>query len=142
MFFLTDQMVCQDIASTLLFLNSNKDHQKLNKNSFFNKHLLLSNQFIGINYHLMNISILLVLISAVFLFLGQFTLALIFFISAVLFFLIVFVFGRFFDHLYWENKNNTINNESDLNHTDNKLSQFLYEQYLKGVYWNDKRKNR
>ena len=59
-----------------------------------------------------------------------------------LFFLIVFVFGRFFDHLYWENKNNTINNESDLNHTDNKLSQFLYEQYLKGVYWNDKRKNR
>ena len=126
----------------LLFLNSNKDHQKLNKNPFFNKHLLLSNQFIGINYHLMNISILLVLISAAFLFLGQFTLALIFFISAVLFFLIVFVFGRFFDHLYWESKNNTINNESDLNHTDNKLSQFLYEQYLKGVYWNDKRKNR
>ena len=90
----------------------------------------------------MNISILLVLISAALLFLGQFTLALIFFISAVLFFLIVFVFGRFFDHLYWENKNNTINHESDLDHTDNKLSQFLYEQYLKGVYWNDKRKNR
>ena len=90
----------------------------------------------------MNISILLVLISAALLFLGQFTLALIFFISAILFFLIVFVFGRFFDHLYWENKNKTISNESHLNHTDNKLSQFLYEQYLKGVYWNDKRKNR
>ena len=90
----------------------------------------------------MNITILLVFISAVLLFLGQFTLALIFFISAVLFFLIVFVFGRFFDHLYWENKNNSINNKSGLDHTDNKLSQFLYEQYLKGVYWNDKRKNR
>ena len=65
-----------------------------------------------------------------------------FFISAALFFLIVFVFGRFFDHLYWENKSNSMNNESGLDHTDNKLSQFLYEQYLKGVYWNDKRKNR
>tara|TARA_B100000424_G_scaffold77614_1_gene57834 strand:+ start:54 stop:326 length:273 start_codon:yes stop_codon:yes gene_type:complete len=90
----------------------------------------------------MNITILLVFISAVLLFLGQFTLALIFFISAVLFFLIVFVFGRFFDHLYWENKSNSMNNESGLDHTDNKLSQFLYEQYLRGVYWNDKRKNR
>ena len=90
----------------------------------------------------MNISILLVLISVVLLFMGQFILALIFVISAVLFFLIVFFFVRFFDLFYWENKNNTINNESDLNHTDNKLSQFLYEQYLKGVYWNDKRKNR
>mgnify|MGYP001213626436 FL=1 len=90
----------------------------------------------------MNISILLVLISAVLLFMGQFILALIFFISAVLFFLIVFVFGRFFDHLYWENKNNSINDQGNLNHTDNKLSQFLYEQYLKGVYWNDRRKNR
>ena len=90
----------------------------------------------------MNITFFLVLVSAVLLFLGQFTLALIFFISAVLFFLIVFVFGRFFDHLYWENKSNSMNNESDLDHTENKLSKFLYEQYLKGVYWNDKRKNR
>mgnify|MGYP005645728691 CR=1 FL=1 len=90
----------------------------------------------------MNISILLVLISVVLLFMGQFILALIFVISAVLFFLIVFVFGRFFDHLYWENKNNSINDQGNLDHTDNKLSQFLYEQYLKGVYWNDRRKNR
>ena len=90
----------------------------------------------------MNITFFLVLVSAVLLFLGQFTLALIFFISAALFFLIVFVFGRFFDHLYWENKSNSMNNESDLDHTENKLSKFLYEQYLKGVYWNDKRKNR
>ena len=90
----------------------------------------------------MNITFFLVLVSAVLLFLGQFTLALIFFISAVLFFLIVFVFGRFFDNLYWENKSNSMNNESDLDHTENKLSKFLYEQYLKGVYWNDKRKNR
>ena len=90
----------------------------------------------------MYISILLVLLSAALVFLEQFTLALIFFISAILFFLIVFVFGRFFDHLYWENKTNSMNNESGLDHTDNKLSQFLYEQYLKGVYWNDKRKNR
>ena len=90
----------------------------------------------------MNISILLVLISVVLLFMGQFILALIFVISAVLFFLIVFVFGRFYDHLYWENKNNSINDQGNFNHTDNKLSQFLYEQYLKGVYWNDRRKNR
>ena len=90
----------------------------------------------------MYISIFLVLLSAALVFLEQFTLALIFFISAILFFLIVFVFGRFFDHLYWENKSNSMNNESGLDHTDNKLSQFLYEQYLKGVYWNDKRKNR
>ena len=90
----------------------------------------------------MYISIFLVLLSAALVFFEQFTLALIFFISAVLFFLIVFVFGRFFDHLYWENKSNSMNNESGLDHTDNKLSQFLYEQYLRGVYWNDKRKNR
>ena len=90
----------------------------------------------------MYISILLVLLSAALVFLEQFTLALIFFISAILFFLIVFVFGRFFDHLYWENKSNSTNQDSGLDHTDNKLSQFLYKQYLKGVYWNDKRKNR
>ena len=90
----------------------------------------------------MYISILLVLLSAALVFLEQFTLALIFFISAILFFLIVFVFGRFFDHLYWENKDNSTNHDSGLDHTDNKLSQFLYKQYLKGVYWNDKRKNR
>ncbi len=90
----------------------------------------------------MYISILLVLLSAALVFLEQFTLALIFFISAILFFLIVFVFGRFFDHLYWENKSNSTNNDSGSDHTDNRLSQFLYKQYLKGVYWNDKRKNR
>ena len=90
----------------------------------------------------MYISIFLVLLSAALVFLEQFTLALIFFISAILFFLIVFVFGRFFDHLYWENKGNSTNHDSGLYHTDNKLSQFLYKQYLKGVYWNDKRKNR
>ena len=90
----------------------------------------------------MYISIFLVLLSAALVFLEQFTLALIFFISAILFFLIVFVFGRFFDHLYWENKGNSTNYDSGLDHTDNKLSQFLYKQYLKGVYWNDKRKNR
>mgnify|MGYP001164027228 FL=1 len=90
----------------------------------------------------MYISIFLVLLSAALVFLEQFTLALIFFISAILFFLIVFVFGRFFDHLYWENKSNSTNNDSGLDHTDNRLSQFLYKQYLKGVYWNDKRKNR
>ena len=90
----------------------------------------------------MYISILLVVLSAALVFLEQFTLALIFFISAILFFLIVFVFGRFFDHLYWENKSNSTNNDSGLDHTDNRLSQFLYKQYLKGVYWNDKRKNR
>ena len=90
----------------------------------------------------MYISILLVLLSAALVFLEQFTLALIFFISAILFFLIVFVFGRFFDHLYWENRSNLTNHDNGLDHTSNKLSQFLYKQYLKGVYWNDKRKNR
>ena len=90
----------------------------------------------------MYISIFLVLLSAALAFLEQFTLALIFFISAILFFLIVFVFGRFFDHLYWENRSNLTNHDSGLDHTSNKLSQFLYKQYLKGVYWNDKRKNR
>jgi len=73
---------------------------------------------------------------------GQNTLALILFIALIIFIATVVIFGRFFDHIYWENEQrvDSYDIDSKFKIKENRISKFLYEQYLKGVYWNDKRK--
>ena len=73
---------------------------------------------------------------------GQNTLALILFIALIIFIATVVIFGRFFDHIYWENEQIVDSHDIDskVKIKENRISKFLYEQYLKGVYWNDKRK--
>lgn len=73
---------------------------------------------------------------------GQNTLALILFIALIIFIATVVIFGRFFDHIYWENEQRVHSHDIDskVKIKENQISKFLYEQYLKGVYWNDKRK--
>lgn len=73
---------------------------------------------------------------------GQNTLALILFIALIIFISTVVIFGRFFDHIYWENEQRVDSHDIDskVKIKENRISKFLYEQYLKGVYWNDKRK--
>ena len=73
---------------------------------------------------------------------GQNTLALILFIALIIFTATVVIFGRFFGHIYWENEQRVDSHDIDskVKIKENRISKFLYEQYLKGVYWNDKRK--
>ena len=73
---------------------------------------------------------------------GQNTFALILFIAFIIFIATVVIFGRFFDHIYWENEQRVDSHDIDskVKIKENRISKFLYEQYLKGVYWNDKRK--
>ena len=73
---------------------------------------------------------------------GQNTFALILFIALIIFIATVVIFGRFFDHIYWENEQGVESHDIDskVKIKENRISKFLYEQYLKGVYWNDKRK--
>jgi fatty acid desaturase len=73
---------------------------------------------------------------------GQNTLALILFIALIIFISTVVIFGRFFDYIYWENEQRVDSHDIDskVKIKENRISKFLYEQYLKGVYWNDKRK--
>ena len=73
---------------------------------------------------------------------GQNTLALILFIALIILIATVVIFGRFFDHIYWENEQRVDSHDIDskVKSKENRISKFLYEQYLKGVYWNDKRK--
>ena len=71
---------------------------------------------------------------------GQNTLALLLFIALIIFIATVVIFGRFFDHIYWENEQRVDSHDIDskVKIKENRISKFLYEQYLKGVYWNDK----